>query len=84
VLRVNGEATAVYRDEQGVLHAVGARCSHLGCHVGFNDAELTWECPCHGSRFDIFGAVLQGPALKPLARKDITEQDKPGAAHQQP
>lgn len=75
VLRIGGEDCAVYRDEQGALHAVGARCSHRGCHVGFNDVELSWECPCHGSRFDIFGAVLQGPALRPLARKNVDDAD---------
>ena len=84
VLRVNGEEMAVYRDEHGALHAVGSRCSHLGCHVGFNDAERTWECPCHGSRFDIFGAVLQGPALKPLPRKDISDAEQSDAPPEQP
>ena len=71
VLRLGGEECAVYRDEQGELHAVAARCSHLGCRVGFNEAERTWECPCHGSRFDVFGAVLQGPAVRPLQRKTV-------------
>jgi glycine/D-amino acid oxidase-like deaminating enzyme/Rieske Fe-S protein len=71
VLRISGEEVAVYRDDQGELHAVGARCSHRGCRVGFNDAERTWECPCHGSRFDVSGAVLQGPALQPLPHKTV-------------
>ena len=59
---------AVYRDEGGRLHALSARCTHLGCIVHFNDAERTWDCPCHGSRFDTDGQVLEGPATKPLRR----------------
>lgn len=66
VVMLGGKRCAAYRDDAGAVHAVEATCSHLGCIVGFNDAERTWECPCHGSRFDIDGAVLQGPALRPL------------------
>jgi Rieske Fe-S protein len=72
VLRVAGERCAVYRDDTGTLHAVSARCTHLGCIVHFNDAERAWECPCHGSRFAIDGSVIQGPANKPLTPKDLT------------
>ena len=57
---------AVYRDEGGTLHRVSARCTHLGCIVSWNGAERTWDCPCHGSRFDVDGRVVQGPAVKPL------------------
>jgi glycine/D-amino acid oxidase-like deaminating enzyme/nitrite reductase/ring-hydroxylating ferredoxin subunit len=57
---------AVFRDETGELHSVSARCTHLGCIVAFNDAERTWDCPCHGSRFGIDGEVLEGPATSPL------------------
>jgi Rieske Fe-S protein len=63
----------VYRDEQGVAHAVSMRCTHLGCLVHFNDAERTWDCPCHGSRFGVDGRVLEGPAVKPLAPRDIPD-----------
>ncbi|GAA0594728.1 FAD-dependent oxidoreductase [Streptomyces crystallinus] len=66
VVRVDGERCAVYRDEKGEAHAVSARCTHLGCLVSFNSAERTWECPCHGSRFDTDGKVVQGPATRPL------------------
>jgi len=68
VLRIHGEKTACYRDGAGELHAVSAVCTHLGCIVAFNDAEKSWDCPCHGSRFDTDGAILQGPANKPLGR----------------
>ncbi|MCD6639142.1 MAG: FAD-dependent oxidoreductase [Nocardioides sp.] len=64
--RVDGQRCAVYRDPEGSLHAVSATCTHLGCLVGFNAAETAWECPCHGSRFAVDGAVLQGPATAPL------------------
>lgn len=74
VLRVGGERCAVYRDDAGCLHAVSARCTHLGCIVHFNDAERAWECPCHGSRFAVDGSVIQGPANKPLERKDLHPQ----------
>ena len=57
---------AVYRAESGELRAVSARCTHLGCVVRWNGAERTWDCPCHGSRFDVDGGVVQGPAVRPL------------------
>ncbi|GAB2868833.1 FAD-dependent oxidoreductase [Streptomyces deserti] len=71
VVRVDGHRLAVYRDDDGTLHAVSARCTHLGCLVSFNAAERAWECPCHGSRFDTDGKVVQGPATRPLERRDI-------------
>ena len=67
VVDVGGEHCAAYRDGSGLLHLVSALCPHQGCTVGFNDAEKTWECPCHGSRFATDGALLQGPAAEPLA-----------------
>lgn len=67
VVRLDGEHRAVYRDDEGELHAVSATCTHMGCTVAFNDAERSWDCPCHGSRFDVDGAVLEGPANAPLA-----------------
>ncbi|MGW7064702.1 FAD-dependent oxidoreductase [Streptomyces sp. NPDC054904] len=70
VVRAQGKPCAVHRDDQGELHAVSAVCTHLGCLVAFNNAERTWECPCHGSRFGIDGEVLQGPALHPLESQD--------------
>jgi len=57
---------AAYRDEKGQLQAVSARCTHMGCIVSWNDADATWDCPCHGSRFGVDGEVLEGPAVKAL------------------
>jgi glycine/D-amino acid oxidase-like deaminating enzyme/nitrite reductase/ring-hydroxylating ferredoxin subunit len=65
--------TGAYRDADGVLHAVSLRCTHLGCLVRFNAAEISWDCPCHGSRFDVDGAVLEGPANQPLPRKRVED-----------
>jgi glycine/D-amino acid oxidase-like deaminating enzyme/nitrite reductase/ring-hydroxylating ferredoxin subunit len=70
VVRVGGGHRAVYRDEEGALHVLSATCTHLGCLVAFNDAERSWECPCHGSRFSVDGDVLQGPANRPLEPRD--------------
>ncbi|MGW7824168.1 FAD-dependent oxidoreductase [Streptomyces puniciscabiei] len=71
VVRAAGGRLAVHRDEAGALHAVSARCTHLGCLVAFNRAERAWECPCHGSRFDVDGRVIQGPAVRPLEQREI-------------
>ncbi len=68
IVKEDGERLAVYRDEQGRIHAVSAICTHMGCQVAFNAFERSWDCPCHGSRFDVDGRVLDGPATKPLAR----------------
>jgi Rieske Fe-S protein len=62
---------AVYRDDHGKLHAVAAVCTHLGCIVHFNSAERSWDCPCHGSRFDTNGEVLHGPAATPLTIRNL-------------
>jgi len=58
---------AVYRDTLGALHEHSALCTHLGCVVSWNAAEQSWDCPCHGSRFDrLDGHVLNGPAITGL------------------
>jgi Rieske Fe-S protein len=77
-MRVRGERLAVYRDPQGSLHAVSSVCTHLGSLVKFNDAEKTWDCPCHGSRFGIDGSILDGPATRPLAKKTVEERHASG------
>jgi glycine/D-amino acid oxidase-like deaminating enzyme/nitrite reductase/ring-hydroxylating ferredoxin subunit len=57
---------AVYRDPQGKIHEMSAVCRHLGCIVNWNTSENTWDCPCHGSRYDALGKVIQGPANSDL------------------
>ncbi|TMK40521.1 MAG: FAD-dependent oxidoreductase [Actinobacteria bacterium] len=67
--------TGVYRDPDGTLHAVSLRCTHLGCLLRFNTAERSWDCPCHGSRFDADGTVLEGPATKALERRHPIDRE---------
>ncbi len=73
VVRDGLAKVGAYRDPGGTLHAVSLRCTHLGCLLRFNGAERSWDCPCHGSRFDIDGSVLEGPAVRPLARRQLTD-----------
>ena len=61
---------AVYREPDGKLWECSALCSHMGCVVHWNGAERSWDCPCHGSRFDVSGRVLEGPATKDLTPAD--------------
>jgi Rieske Fe-S protein len=66
VVELNGEQVAAYRDAAGVLSLCSAVCTHMGCLVGWNPAERSWDCPCHGSRFATDGSVIAGPAESPL------------------
>lgn len=68
VVQVDGQKVAAYRDENGAVHAVSAICSHLGCVVAWNNAEKSWDCPCHGARFNCEGKVLHAPAVNDLDR----------------
>jgi glycine/D-amino acid oxidase-like deaminating enzyme/nitrite reductase/ring-hydroxylating ferredoxin subunit len=72
VLRRGLRKIAVYRDEKGELCAHSAVCPHLGCIVQWNSSEKTWDCPCHGSRFDRWGTVIVGPARRDLTRLPTT------------
>ncbi|MCE3225026.1 MAG: dependent oxidoreductase [Nitrospira sp.] len=67
VLRDGLTKIAAYRDSRGTLHKCSAVCPHLNCIVAWNPTEKTWDCPCHGSRFDKFGKVLNGPAISDLS-----------------
>lgn len=61
---------AVFRDKDGGYRALNASCTHMGCTVTWNPSEQSWDCPCHGSRFDIEGNVLNGPAITNLKREE--------------
>lgn len=74
VLQSGDEKLAVYVDEAGTSHTLSAVCTHMGCTVSWNALEGSWDCPCHGSRFDIAGSVLRGPATKPLQAKKSDRQ----------
>jgi glycine/D-amino acid oxidase-like deaminating enzyme/nitrite reductase/ring-hydroxylating ferredoxin subunit len=71
VLRRGATKFAVYRDRTGTLHAHSAECTHLGCVVTWNSLEGSWDCPCHGSRFDPYGRVIHGPANADLKKESI-------------
>lgn len=66
IVNIDGEKVGAYRDEQGELHIVDITCTHLGCELVWNEAEKTWDCPCHGSRFTYDGDNVEGPAFLSL------------------
>lgn len=68
LVNIRGQKKGAYRDKSGNVHIVDTTCTHIGCEVGWNDAERTWDCPCHGSRFSYTGEVVEGPAEKPLQK----------------
>jgi Rieske Fe-S protein len=68
IVDLHDRKVAAYRDEAGEVHAVSPICTHLRCVVSFDEEAREWACPCHGSRFDIDGRVVHGPARARLAR----------------
>jgi nitrite reductase/ring-hydroxylating ferredoxin subunit len=74
---------AVYRDPGGQIHERSAVCRHLGCIVSWNTGENTWDCPCHGSRFDAMGKVIQGPANSDLAEVETNGRRQTADSKQQ-
>lgn len=71
ILELEGRRVAAFRHENGKVSMLSPVCTHMGCHVTWNDAEGTWDCPCHGSRFTPTGDVLAGPAEEPLKEADV-------------
>jgi Rieske Fe-S protein len=76
IVRRGLEKLAVYKDESGAVHERLAACPHLGCIVQWNPGAQTWDCPCHGSRFDAHGRVINGPANRDLASPERTNQKR--------
>jgi Rieske Fe-S protein len=70
IIERDGSTVAAYRDSSGTVTLRSAVCTHMGCTVAWNQAERTWDCPCHGSRFKPTGEVLSGPAETPLPEVD--------------
>ncbi len=66
VIEADGEKVAAYLHDDGTTYALSARCTHMGCIVDWNSRARTWDCPCHGSRFEYTGMIINGPAAKPL------------------
>src|SRR5699024_9540743 len=75
IVQIKGERKGAYRDQSGELHIVDMTCTHIGCEVAWNNAERSWDCPCHGSRFTYTGEVIEGPAEKPLKQYDYKMLD---------
>lgn len=71
VIKLGKSNIAVRKAANGSLHAVSASCTHMGCIVTWNNADQTWDCPCHGSIFSADGKVIHGPAVAPLIRKTL-------------
>lgn len=73
LVAVDGEKLGGYRDEDGQLYLVKTACTHMGCGLSWNNAERSWDCPCHGSRFSYKGEILEGPAIRPLEKITLKE-----------
>jgi nitrite reductase/ring-hydroxylating ferredoxin subunit len=71
LMTVNGKKVAVYRARDGAVCAMSATCTHMGCIVHWNTAEKSWDCPCHGGRYDAMGKVINGPPTHDLAREKM-------------
>ena len=66
IIEIDGNKVGIYKDTSGNIHAVKPTCTHLGCTLSWNNADKTWDCPCHGSRFDYTGKNIYDPAYKDL------------------
>ena len=77
LVRIGDRTGGLYRAEDGALRAVSIACTHMGCRLGWNTVDRTWDCPCHGSRFAAAGAVLHGPAVAPLEPIDLAAEVEP-------
>lgn len=71
IIKVRGKKVAVYKDNTGKIFAMSPKCTHMGCTVNWNGTEKTWDCPCHGSRYNYDGKVIHGPALRDLKKEEI-------------
>ena len=71
LVKLESGAAGLYRADDGRFRAVSIACTHMGCRLGWNPVDRTWDCPCHGSRFAAGGAVLHGPAVKPLTPVEL-------------
>ena len=72
IVEINNQKVGIYKDSDGFIYAVNPTCTHLGCQLSWNDVDKTWDCPCHGSRFDFKGYNLYDPAFKNLEVYDLS------------
>ena len=66
IIEVNGQKVGIYKSQDNKFFAVNPICTHLGCLLSWNNIDKTWDCPCHGSRFDYTGKSLYDPSFKDL------------------
>ena len=71
IIEIDNKKIGAYRDNNGNLHLVKPFCSHLGCELTFNNLEKTWDCPCHGSKFNFDGKSLYSPGINDLEKYDF-------------
>ena len=71
IIEANNEKVGIYKSPEGKIHAVKPICTHLGCLLSWNDVDKTWDCPCHGSRFNYDGKNIYDPAFKDLYVYDL-------------
>jgi glycine/D-amino acid oxidase-like deaminating enzyme/nitrite reductase/ring-hydroxylating ferredoxin subunit len=76
VVKYEGHHVAIYKTEKGVVYALNSACTHIKCEVAWNSAEKSWDCPCHGSRFNYKGEMITAPARKDLTPVEITTEEK--------
>ena len=74
IIEIDGDNVGVYKDKEGQIYAVKPVCTHLGCLLSWNNLDKTWDCPCHGSRFDYTGKNIYEPARKNLITINIQEK----------
>lgn len=71
IVEISGRQVGIFKSREGKIYAVSPRCPHMGCRLEWNQDELSWDCPCHGSRFDYNGRLLDNPAKKGLTTVDL-------------
>ncbi len=64
IIEIEGEKVGAYKDKEGRIYTIVPKCAHLGCELSWNNLDKTWDCPCHGSRYDYTGKMLYGPTVK--------------------
>lgn len=66
IIEIDGEKVGAYKDKEGRIYTIVPKCAHLGCELSWNNLDKTWDCPCHGSRYDYTGKMLYGPTVRDL------------------
>jgi glycine/D-amino acid oxidase-like deaminating enzyme/nitrite reductase/ring-hydroxylating ferredoxin subunit len=76
IVKYEGEKIALYKDEDGKIYGISPTCNHMGCSINWNNAEKSWDCPCHGSRYNMYGEMITGPATKNQQRIEIEQPEQ--------